>query len=391
MPKPILPTGEAPCCLVTPRGELAPSPLPTEAPTAAAPGGSLISPLIIRQEITATIETAPVPSTGDAADDPAIWIHPTDPSQSTIIGTDKKGGLAVYDLSGKQIQYVPDGFMNSVDLRYNFPVGGRPVALVTATERKQDRIAVYQVNPVTRLLEDVAARAIDLNISAYGLCMYHSPISGKYYVFANSEQGEVEQWELFDDGNGKVDGKKVRAFDVGSPTEGCVADDEFAQFYVGAQTVGIWRYGAEPEAGATRTSVDATGPTGHFTADVEGLTLYYASDGSGYLIASSQGSSQFVIYRRAGDNAYVLTFEIAAGKGIDRVSTTDGIDVINVNLGPAFPAGVFVVQDHKNDGGNQNFKLVPWPTIASAGHPALAIDLSWDPRQAPVRRSPAPQ
>jgi 3-phytase len=136
--------------------------------------------------------------------------------------------------------------------------------------------------------------------------------------------------------------------------------------------------------------VDATGPAGHLTADVEGLTLYYASDGSGYLIASSQGSSQFVIYRRTGDNAYVLTFEITAGNGIDRVSTTDGIDVINVNLGPAFPAGVFVVQDDKNDGGLQNFKLVPWPTIANAGHPALAIDLSWDPRQAPVRRSQAP-
>jgi len=341
--------------------------------------------------VTATVETEPVPSEGDAADDPAIWIHPTDPSQSTIIGTDKKGGLAVYDLSGKQIQYVPDGPLNNVDLRHNFPVGGRPVALVTATDREQERIAVYQVNPITRLLEHVAARAIHLDISAYGLCMYHSPISGKYYVFVNSEQGEVEQWELFDDGNGKVDGKKVRAFDVGSQTEGCVADDEFARFYVGEQAVGIWRYGAEPEAGATRTSVDATGPTGHLTAHVEGLTLYYASDGSGYLIASSQGSNQFVIYRRAGDNAYVLTFEIAAGKDSDRVSTTDGIDVINVNLGPAFPAGVFVVQDGKNDGGRQNFKLVPWPTIANAGHPALAIDLSWDPRQAPVRRSPAPQ
>ncbi|MBF8284011.1 MAG: 3-phytase, partial [Anaerolineales bacterium] len=291
-PKPILSTGEAPCCLVTPRGELTPPPQPTEEPTAAVPDVSLMpSPIIIRQVITATIETAPVPSTGDAADDPAIWIHPTDPSQSTIIGTDKKGGLAVYDLAGKQIQYVPDGPLNNVDLRYNFLVGGRPVALVTATDREQERIAVYQVNPITRLLENVAARAIHLDISAYGLCMYHSPISGKYYVFVNSEQGEVEQWELFDDGNGKVDGKKVRAFDVGSPTEGCVADDEFARFYVGEQTVGIWRYGAEPEAGATRTSVDATGPAGHLTADVEGLTLYYASDGSGYLIASSQGSS----------------------------------------------------------------------------------------------------
>ena len=45
-------------------------------------------------EVTRTVETDPVPSSGDAADDPAIWVHPTDPSLSTVIGTDKNSGLA---------------------------------------------------------------------------------------------------------------------------------------------------------------------------------------------------------------------------------------------------------------------------------------------------------
>jgi 3-phytase len=70
--------------------------------------------ITIPQTVTATIETEPVPHSGDSADDPAIWIHPTDPSQSTIIGTDKHGGLAVYDLSGTQLQYLPDGDLNNV-------------------------------------------------------------------------------------------------------------------------------------------------------------------------------------------------------------------------------------------------------------------------------------
>ncbi|MGH9801131.1 MAG: phytase, partial [Blastocatellia bacterium] len=68
------------------------------------------------EAIHATVETDPVPSGGDAADDPAIWIHPTDPVLSTIIGTNKQGGLAVYDLGGKQIQYLADGRMDNVDL-----------------------------------------------------------------------------------------------------------------------------------------------------------------------------------------------------------------------------------------------------------------------------------
>jgi myo-inositol-hexaphosphate 3-phosphohydrolase len=39
----------------------------------------------------AVIETEAVPSRGDAADDPAIWIHPDNPAQSLVLGTDKKG------------------------------------------------------------------------------------------------------------------------------------------------------------------------------------------------------------------------------------------------------------------------------------------------------------
>src|SRR5919197_1652312 len=77
------------------------------APSGAPGGGTTVM-------VLATAETAPVPHAGDAADDPAIWVHPTDPALSTIVGTDKIGGVAVYDLLGKQNQYVPGGQMNNV-------------------------------------------------------------------------------------------------------------------------------------------------------------------------------------------------------------------------------------------------------------------------------------
>ena len=41
----------------------------------------------------------------DSADDPAIWINRESIENSVIIGTDKKGGLATYDLAGKQLHY----------------------------------------------------------------------------------------------------------------------------------------------------------------------------------------------------------------------------------------------------------------------------------------------
>jgi 3-phytase len=331
------------------------------APPAAPAPAIAVTPLAIK----AAVETIPVPNSGDAADDTAIWVHPSAPASSTVIGTDKKGGLAVYDLAGQQLQYLLDGKMNNVDIRAGFPLGGQRVALVTAGNRTDNTIAIYRVNSATRQLENVAARAIT-TLTTYGSCMYHSSSTNKFYYFVNSEKGEVEQWELFDNGAGKVDAAKVRSFAVGSQTEGCVADDQLGYFYIGEEATVIWKYGAEPTAGAARTSVDQTGSNGHLTADVEGLTIYDASGGRGYLIASSQGSSSYVIYRREAANAYVATFEIVAGSTIDDVSDTDGIEVTSANLGPAFPQGLFVAQDGKNTPCNQNFKFVSWQAISSA-------------------------
>ena len=56
-------------------------------------------------------------------DDPAIWIHPTDPAQSLIIGTDKNedGALYVYNLQGKiieeKIEFDELGFMMQLGMR----------------------------------------------------------------------------------------------------------------------------------------------------------------------------------------------------------------------------------------------------------------------------------
>jgi 3-phytase len=316
---------------------------------------------IAMETITATIETEPVPNGGDAADDPAIWVNRSDPAQSAIIGTDKRGGLAVYDLSGKQIQYLPDGRMDNVDLREGFKLGGQNVAIVTASNRQDNSIAIYKINSQTRMLENVAARKIKHSLAVYGMCMYHSARTGKDYYFGTSKSGDIEQWELFDNG-GKVDAKKVRNIKLGSTVEGCVADDELGNLYIAEEAVGIWKFGAEPEAGSERAQVAKVGD-GRLFADVEGLAIAYGKDGAGYLMASSQGDHSYVVYRRESNNEFVKKFRVGNGDGVDGCEETDGIDVTTANLGPAFPHGLFVVQDGFNDKGNQNFKLVPLQSI----------------------------
>lgn len=332
-------------------------------------------------EVIPWAETDPMPESGDAADDVAIWIHPSDPALSAVIGTDKRGGLVVYDLDGNQLQYTfEEGRLNNVDLRYNFPLGGEPSTIVVASNRRGDELAIFRMDPATRELSDVTARDIETDIDVYGLCLYHSALTGTYFAFVNGEDGEVQQWELFDDGAGMVDATLVRDFAVESKPEGCVADDEQGYLYLGEEDVAIWRFDAEPDRPAEPVEIARTSDDGPLVDDVEGITLYYTADGGGYLIASSQGSAEFVVYSREESPQYIGRFEIVSSDTIDGTSGTDGIDVTNVSLGDAFPDGLFVAQDGRNTDpdANQNFKLVSWGEIARQLD--LAVDTTWNPR-----------
>ncbi|MFQ6026018.1 MAG: phytase, partial [Dehalococcoidia bacterium] len=332
-------------------------------------------------QIIPEVETDPVPGAGASADDIAIWIHPSDPALSTILGTDKDNGIGVYDLSGTEIGFHFDGEMNNIDLRYNFPLGGELVALVTTSNRDLETLHFYKVNPVSRILEPIGVAPIEVGITtAYGLCMYHSTRTGKHYALVTDQKGNLEQWELFDNGSGLVDATSVRTMDTGTKAEGCVVDDELGHLYIGEEQVGIWRFGAEPGDDDARTQVDSVVATGgHLTPKIEGLTLYYGSNGAGYLLASSKGSSEYMIYDRQNENAYRATFEIVDGNGLDGVTESQGIDVTNFPLGSAFPMGVFVAMDDRNDDGHENFKLVDWDDLDRFFE--LDSDPTWDPRQ----------
>jgi 3-phytase len=317
--------------------------------------------------VTASVETESARGEGDIADDPAIWVNPEDEGSSLVIGANKDestGGLHVFGLDGKERQYLAVGEMNNVDLRYGFELGEGSVDLVGATNRSSDTIDFFKITESTSRLEAVGSVTTDINV--YGFCMYQSLSSGKTYAVANSRQGEVEQYVIEANG-GEVTGTRVRSFEVGDSTEGCVADDELGHLYVGEEERGVWRYGAEPDAGLSRTLVDESG-SGRIQAEIEGLTLYY-DDGGGYLIVSSQGSDTFAVYERVGDNRFLGSFKIVEDENAvdDEVSGTDGIDVTSASLDSSFPTGLFVAHDNFNsDGTASNFKLIDWAQIARA-------------------------
>ena len=301
------------------------------------------------------VETAPVPSPGDAADDPAIWIHPQAPERSRVIGTDKRSGLVVYDLAGEQVQYLAVGNLNNVDLRTG--VRRQPdLTVAVASARDPNELVVLELDHATGTLS-VVGRGEPVVDEPYGICMYlderHQP-----WVILNGKDGLFVQFELHED----YSVTEARRWQTETQPEGCVADDEAGVLYVGEENYGVWRLPADPGEPAELVSVAAI-EDGALTADVEGLALY-RSDGATYLVVSSQGDDSYAVYDTTS-GAHLGSFRVGDHPQIDETSETDGIAATSVPL-PGFADGLLVVQDGKNPGGNQNFKLVSWTDIRGA-------------------------
>lgn len=317
--------------------------------------------------IIADAETTPVASINDAADDACIWVNPNNILKSTIIGTNKKEGLIVYNLDGEELYSYKLGKMNNVDIRNGFILNGEKVSVVTATNRTLNTISILIVKP-TGELEEISARPILSNLKKiYGLAMYKSPISNKFYVFVVGKSGAIEQWVLFAKNN-KIDAKIVRNLLLNSIGEGIVADDFHAKFYIGEENIGLWKFDAEPKSSNTKVKIASTTDL-NMKDDFEGVTLYDAGNGKGYILLSSQGNNTYAVFDRI-TNKYQGSFSLKDGQSIDGTNDTDGIDVTSFAFGEKYPKGFFIAQDGANtqekDTLNQNFKLVDWTKISKS-------------------------
>lgn len=321
----------------------------------------------------------------DAADDPAIWYNEANPDASRILGTDKKAGLAMYDLDGHLVHFAAVGRVNNVDLRYDFLLNGEPITVAAVSERNRNAILLFKVSADSlQVIHDQPA-LLDTSIidEAYGCCMYYSRKKEAYYVFVGGKNGGIQQWRLASKG-GKVNMFPVRNIRMSSQSEGMVADDETGMLYVAEEGKAIWRLSAEDDEVNHKTMVaqsDSLNP--NIAYDLEGLDIYYAGKGKGYLIGSVQGNFSYAIFEKGGDNRYLGNFKIKKADAVDGVEETDGLAVINVGLGSKYPHGLLVVQDGFNtEGGKdlpQNFKLIDWHKVATVFNDSLTIapDFIW--------------
>ncbi len=309
------------------------------------------------------IQTDPVARAGDAADDPAIWVHPSDPSQSRILGTNKKQGLLVYDLQGKQTQLLESGRLNNVDLRQDIRFGAERFDLALATQRDENAMVLFTIDTNGDVHE--AARLPTGLGDIYGTCVYRTA-EGGLDAYVNDKDGRYEHYQITRS-NGRFGAKLARSFKLASQPEGCVADDRSGLLFVGEERRGVWVTSARADQPATLRMAMPVGPLLH--ADVEGMGIYHGADKS-YLVVSSQGNNSYVVLDAQAPFTVRGAFRIGmdAARGIDGASETDGLEVTSANLGGVYGRGMLVVQDgfKRMPDGAQNFKAVAWEDIAKA-------------------------
>lgn len=301
------------------------------------------------------------------SDDPAIWIHPTDPSKSLIIGTDKHqdGALYAFDLKGKIVKIHKNlERPNNVDIAYGFSFNGELIDIAVVTERLEQRVRVFKL-PELELIDggDLIVFNGNTERAPMGIATYKRESDNLFFIFVSGksgpEEGYLAQYLLESNEQNNIRMKEVRQFGKYSgkqEIEAIAVDDKLGFVYYSDETAGVRKYHADPDNPDADRELAFFAIEG-FAADHEGISIYNKTDTTGYIVVSDQQANQFWIFPREGTPGNPHQHHTLK---IIKAATvfSDGNEVTNIPL-PGFPKGLFVAMSD-----DKTFQYYSWDDIA---------------------------
>lgn len=330
--------------------------------------------------LVATAATEVVPADPD---DPAIWLHPADPSRSLVLGTDKvevTGGLHVFGLDGRRRQVIgPLDRPNNVDVEYGMAgPDGANTDIAVVTERRRHRLRAFRIPADGGALTDLAPDGLPVLTDALGeasepmgIGLYRRPRDGAVFAVVapktGGSTGYLRQYRL-EFSAGALQAREVRRFghfsqrgaalgEIGE-IEAIVVDDELGFVYYADERFGLRKWHADPDHPDAGTELAAFGTDGYL-GDREGLALWRRPDGTGYLVSSDQvvGGTRLMIYPREGTAGAPHAHPLL-GVVPTVADETDGLDVVGRPL-PGFAGGLLVMMNSAS----RNFLMFPWGNV----------------------------
>ena len=313
------------------------------------------------------------------SDDPAFWIHPDDPAQSLVLGTDKNGGVVVYDLQGKIQGATVRGLgrINNVDVEYGFLLADEEVDIAIATDRDGGVVHLFRLPEMTRLSPEAGLPVFEGEIGErsrpMGVALYKRPSDGAFFAVLSRKSGPADgylwQYRLKDAGDGTIALEKVREFGAFSGGEGeieaIVVDDAMGYVYYSDEWAGVRKYHADPEAENAQQELAIFGTDG-FADDREGLSIYPTGESTGYLLASDQQAGTFRVFPREGSGGDVHGHPLLGVIDVQAVDS-DGSEVSAELANDAFPGGLFVAMSD-----DKTFQFYAWDDLWAAMEPSTA-------------------
>ncbi len=300
----------------------------------------------------------------DDADDPAIWVNKSNPSQSRVIGTNKvkrpTGGLYVFDLDGKIVQKITGlDRPNNVDVYQNW--NGLDIAV--CTERLQGRLRIYKIDPRGTLSDftgktDVAMKGTADYGEPMGIALWKSKITGNVYALVSPKLGlaesYLEQYQLkMNPATAKVDAifvGRTGQFRGGKEIESIATSVDGISAFYSDETYGNRQLVLQDRPNGYTDARPAWNTD--FKGDHEGIGLW------------EKGAKRFAVFTDQLKDRSVYTVTSFTGTRLGQFTAgadeTDGIAVTSANLGPKFPDGLMVVMDSKN----RRFLYLGWREIA---------------------------
>ena len=329
---------------------------------------------LVHDTLQPAVITDTVP--GDS-DDPAIWINAKDVAQSIVVGTDKgdsTGGLYAFSLAGRieQARSVhPLQRMNNVDIEYGLSRLGGTTDIVVGTERNRQMLRVFSL-PDMKPIDGGGIPVFDgdKNRAPMGISLYRRPSDGAIFAFVGGKGGPADgyiwQYRLSADATGRVTGTKVRALGAYSgrkEIEAIAVDDSLGFVYYSDEGVGVRQYFADPDSSNRQLSLFAT--TG-VVDDHEGIAVYSTSSRTGYIVLSDQGANRIHVFAREGTVSNPYEHRRLAVIPV-RAQQTDGLDVTERAVSPAFPRGMLVMMSNRGA-----FHYYDWRDVDAAIQRAAA-------------------
>ena len=132
-----------------------------------------------------------------AAIDSALWLDAQQPASSLLLVSGGEGGLEIDDLSGKRIARFESLEVGFVEIRQNVASGNGTVDLLIASHLGLGALRVHAFDAPNRRFTELTTAPIAVDDAITGLCTYRSSLTDKLYAFVATDQGQLEQWELF--------------------------------------------------------------------------------------------------------------------------------------------------------------------------------------------------